>query len=118
MPTFKESLSYAVKGIQIFLEEKHIKVHAVIAVLVVIAGLMFKITIAEWLMCLFLIGLVIGFEIINTAIENLVNLVSPDYHPLAGKVKDLAAGAVLLAACIAVIGGVLIFGKYILALLN
>jgi diacylglycerol kinase len=118
MPTFKESLSFAVKGIQIFLEEKHMKVHTVIAVLVVIAGLMFKITITEWLMCLFLKGLVIGFEIINTAIENLVNLVSPDYHPLAGKVKDLAAGAVLLAACIAAIGGVLIFGKYILALLN
>lgn len=118
MPTFKESLSYAIKGIQIFLEEKHMRVHLVIAVLVIIAGLMFKITITEWLMCLFLIGLVIGFEIINTAIENLVNLVSPDYHPLAGKVKDLAAGAVLLAACIAVIGGVLIFGKYILALLN
>jgi diacylglycerol kinase len=118
MPTFKQSLSFALKGIQIFLEEKHMKVHIVIAVLVIISGFIFKITITEWLMCLFLIGLVIGFEIINTAIENLVNLVSPNFHPLAGKVKDLAAGAVLLAACVAVIGGVLIFGKYILALLH
>ena len=118
MPTFKQSLSFALKGLHIFLEEKHIKVHIIFAVLVIVAGFFFQISTTEWLMCLFLIGLVIGFEIINTAIENLVNLVSPDYHPLAGKVKDLAAGAVLLAACIAVVGGILIFGKYILALFN
>jgi diacylglycerol kinase len=115
--SFIKSLTFALNGLKFAIQEKHIKIHGIISILVVIAGFLFNITSFEWLMCLFLIGLVIGFEIINTAIENLVNLVSPNFHPLAGKVKDLAAGAVFIAACISVIGGILIFGKYILALL-
>jgi len=58
------------------------------------------------LMC---IGMVVGAEMINTAIENVVDLASPDQHPLAGKAKDIAAGAVLICAIISVIIGLLIF---------
>ena len=60
------------------------------------------------------IGLVLGLELINTAIEELVNLVMPTIHPQAGKVKDIAAGAVLAASVMAVVVGVLIFRKYLL----
>ena len=58
------------------------------------------------------IALVMGLEMINSAIENLVDLVTRDYHPLAGKVKDIAAGAVLIAAVLAVVIGVIVFGRY------
>lgn len=116
MPSFKQSLSFAANGIKVFWEEKHMKIHCVMALAVIVAGFFFKITLTEWLVCIILIALVLSLEIINTAIENLVNLVSPDYHPLAGKIKDLAAGAVLVSAIAAFICGSLIFGKYIIAL--
>ncbi len=114
MPNFKQSIFYALNGIKISLREKHIKVHVVIMFLVIIAGCYFKITVTEWLFCLLLFGLVISLEIINTAIEKLTDLVSPNYNINAGKVKDLAAGAVLFATLIAVVGGVIIFTKYVL----
>ena len=70
------------------------------------------------LVCFLLFGLVIGMEIINTAIERLVDLVSPHHNPKAGIIKDMAAGAVLFSAIMAIVCGVLIFGKYILDLLQ
>lgn len=116
MKQFFKSLSYAIKGLDVFWREKHIKIHVVAMLLVIAAGLYFHITQTEWLICLILFALVISIEIINTAIEHLVNLVSPEFNPLAGKIKDLAAGAVLFSAIIAFIAGCLIFTKYILAL--
>jgi diacylglycerol kinase len=116
MPSLKESFSYAIKGLDIFWKEKHIKIHVLAMLLVTVAGFYFHITQTEWLICLVLFALVISLEIVNTAIEHIVNLVSPEYNPLAGKIKDLAAGAVLFSAIIAFISGCLIFTKYILAL--
>lgn len=105
-------------GLKLAVEERHIRVHAVMALLVIAAGLFFNISQTEWLICLVLFVVIIGLEIINTAIEQLVNLVHPERHPLAGKVKDLSAGAVLFASVIAIVCAVLIFGKYILALVQ
>jgi len=85
------------------------QIHIVVAALVLIFGIVFKISIMEWIVCLLCIGLVFGAEMMNTAIENVVDLASPDLHPLAGKAKDIAAGAVLLCAIISVIIGLLIF---------
>lgn len=70
---------------------------------------MLKISITEWCFVTLCITLVIMAEAFNTAIENLTDLVSPDFHPLAGKTKDLAAGAVLIFSIGAVIVGLLIF---------
>jgi diacylglycerol kinase len=104
------SFVYAGRGIKVvFASEANMKIHIAIAILVVIFGFAFKINITEWIMCLLCIGLVFGAEMINTAIENVVDLASPDLHPLAGKAKDIAAGAVLLCAIISVIIGLLIF---------
>ncbi len=105
-----KSFGYAGRGIRIvFGTETNMKIHICIAVLVLIAGFTFKISAIEWIACLLCIGLVIGMEMVNTSIENIVDLVSPDYHPLAGKAKDVAAGAVLLCAIISVTIGLLVF---------
>jgi diacylglycerol kinase len=105
-----QSFGYAGRGIKlVFSSEANMKIHIIVAVLVVICGFFFQISIYEWIVCLLCIGLVFGAEMINTAIENVVDLVSPEHHELAGKAKDIAAGAVLIAAIISLIIGLLIF---------
>ena len=104
------SFGYAFRGIrEVFGSEANMKIHLVITFLVIISGIAFSISLIEWMFCLLCIGLVVGAEMINTAIENVVDLASPDQHPLAGKAKDIAAGAVLICAIISVIIGLLIF---------
>ncbi|MEG2574055.1 MAG: diacylglycerol kinase family protein, partial [Bacteroides sp.] len=83
-------------------------------VLVVIAGCLFHITRNEWIAILLCVALVFAAEAFNTAIERLVNIVSPERNVQAGDVKDIAAGAVLICAIIAAIVGLIIFTPYIL----
>jgi diacylglycerol kinase len=102
------------KGIKVSIQEqRNLKVQAIVALTTVGAGFYFDITSVEWCLILLTIALVMGLEMMNSAVEGLVDVVSPDYKPLAGKVKDIAAGAVLFAAILSVIIGVLIFRKYI-----
>ncbi len=109
------SFQYAGRGIRtVFGTETNMKIHICIAIVVLIAGFTFKISATEWIACLLCIGLVVGMEMVNTAIENIVDMVSPNYHPLAGKAKDIAAGAVLICAIISVVIGLLVFGPKIL----
>ncbi len=113
--TFLRGFVYAGKGIKVSIrEQRNLKVQCVIALTTVGAGFYFAIAPAEWCMVLLTIALVMGLEMMNSAVEGLVDIVSPDYRALAGKVKDIAAGAVLFAAILAVIIGVLIFRKYIM----
>lgn len=105
-----QSFVYAGRGIwSVFSSEPNMQIHIFISILVLIFGFVFQISATEWMLCLLCMGLVVGMEMINTAIENVVNLVSPDFHPLAGKAKDIAAGAVLICAIISVIVGLIIF---------
>ena len=105
-----QSFGYAIRGIrEVFGTETNMKIHIGITLLVIICGVVFSISLIEWIFCLLCIGLVIGAEMINTAIENVVDLASPEQHPLAGKAKDVAAGAVLICAIISVVIGLLIF---------
>lgn len=105
-----KSFGYAGRGIRVvFRSEPNMRIHIVVGLLVLICGFIFKISIIEWILCLLCFGLVLGAEMINTAIENVVDLVSPNHHILAGKAKDIAAGAVLICAIISVIIGLLIF---------
>lgn len=117
MPSFIKSVSYAVNGLKIAFSEKHVKIHLIAAIVVITAGLYFHITVIEWYMLLLCTGIVLALEIINTAIEHFVNLVEPNKNPKAGAIKDLAAGAVLIFSLITIIIGIMIFWKYILALL-
>lgn len=105
-----QSFGYAGRGIRlVFSTEANMKIHGMIAIIVVVCGLFFQISISEWIACLLCIGLVFSSEMINTALETVVYLASPNQHELAGKAKDIAAGAVLICAIISVIIGLLIF---------
>ena len=112
-----ESFGYAFKGIAtLFISEPNARIHAAVLSLVVLAGFYFQIERSEWLTIVLISALVLSAEAMNTAIEFVVDLVSPDYHPLAGKAKDVAAAAVLLAAFGAVVIGLIIFLPKIKAL--
>ena len=105
-----ESFGYAFKGIAtLFTSQPNARIHATVLGLVILAGFYFQIERSEWLTIVLISALVLSAEAMNTAIEFVVDLVSPDYHPLAGKAKDVAAAAVLLAAFGAVIIGLIIF---------
>lgn len=113
MKRFLRSSAFALRGIRTaFTEQPNLRIQGGVALLVSAAGFYFDITAMEWCVIILTIALVVGLELINSAIENLVDLVTPDYHPLAGKTKDIAAGAVLFAAVMAVVVGVVVFGRY------
>ncbi len=104
------SFKYALQGIkQSYKGEQNLKIHTVVAVLVIIFGFLLKINYLEWLICLVLIGLVLMAEFFNTAIEYVVDLASPKIHPLAKAAKDTASAGVLMMAIIATIIGLIIF---------
>ncbi len=108
-----DSFRFALAGLrELFAATPNARVHAVLSVAAVGLGFWLKISENEWLAVVGCIMLVIGLEAVNSAIENLVDLVSPGQHPLAGKAKDLAAGAVLWAAIgAAVVGGIVFLPK-------
>lgn len=103
----------AARGLRVLLaDEPHARFHAAATVLVLGLGFWLEISVAEWCAVILAIGLVWVGEAINTAIETVVDLASPARHALAGKAKDVAAGAVLLAAVTAAsIGGVVFLPK-------
>jgi diacylglycerol kinase (ATP) len=94
------------------------RIHAVAAVCAIVAGFALGITRGEWCAVVAAIGLVFTAEGLNTAIEAVMDLASPELHPLAEKAKDVAAGAVLLAAITAAVIGLLVFGPHVLALVQ
>jgi undecaprenol kinase len=109
------SFSYAIAGIRTAIkQERNIRIHLSISLVVIIFGFLFSITRVEWIFILLTIGGMISLEIINTAIERLVDLVTLEFHPLAKQAKDLAAGAVFSFAIISVMVGIIIFGPYLL----
>ena len=104
------SFKYAWQGIkQAYKGEQNLRIHTFIAILVIVFGFFLRISYAEWLLCLLLIGLVLMAEFINTAIEYVVDLASPNVHPLAKAAKDTASAGVLMMAIISAIIGLVIF---------
>lgn len=114
---FLLSFTYPIKGLRYaYRNEQNLAVDVGIALLVTIAGFIFKLNLVEWAILALTIGLVISCELINTAIEAVVDLVTEDYHPLAKVAKDTAAAAVFVFAIIAVIVGLIIFLPKVIAL--
>ena len=108
-PLYK-SFGYAFEGIFTCIRnERNMKIHCTAAVLVVIAGLILGLSVTEWCICLGLFGLVMALELVNTAVESVVDLVTEERKPLAKVAKDSAAGAVLIAAIMAAVIGLIIF---------
>jgi len=115
MRKFLRSFYYALRGIwKAVEEERNLKVQLLMLVVVVIAGFYYRITDQEWMFVIFSSGLVISLELINSSLERVVDLISKEFNVLAGKAKDIAAGAVLIASVASLIVGILIFKKYIL----
>lgn len=108
--SIRKSFGYAFEGIvSCIRNERNMKIHCVMALLVTAAGFILKISVMEWCICLLLFGLVMALELVNTALEAVVDLVTLERKPLAKTAKDTAAGAVLLAAAAAAIIGCIIF---------
>lgn len=107
---FSRSFMFALQGIRhVFGTEANMKIHLVFTFLVIACGVFFKISDVEWMFCLLSFGLVISMEMINTAIEKMVDYLSPDFNAIAGNIKDIAAGAVLISAIFAALTGLIIF---------
>lgn len=110
MKKFLLSFTFAWKGIlYAFRTQLNFKVHTVAALGAITLGIIYGIDHQEWLWILLAIGLVMISELLNTALEVLVDLVSPDFHPKAGAVKDVSAAAVLIMAFLAVLIGLIVF---------
>ncbi len=104
------SFSHAFDGLlDAYASEQNLCVHTIVAILVIACGLIVGLTNYEWIICLMLFGLVITAELLNTTFEHMVDLACPEINPLAKKVKDTAAAAVLVFAFISAIIGLMIF---------
>jgi len=112
-----KSFTFAWKGILTCAgHEQNITFHLIAAIIVVATGFCFGISRTEWMVVMLCIGTVIAAELFNSAIERLVDMVSPEWEKTAGEVKDIAAGAVLLTAIAAAIVGMIVFLPYVIAL--
>ena len=106
----RNSFKYSFQGIiSAFRTETNMKIHFIIMMLVIIAGVIFDLNAIEWIICVILFGLVISLELINTAIETTVDLAMPEINEKAKLAKDIAAVAVLVSAIVSVIVGLIIF---------
>ncbi len=104
------SFSCAFDGILVVIRgQRNFRIHLTFTLLVIIAGYAFGISAGEWCIILLAIGLVLAMEALNTAVEKLVDFVSPEFHAKAGEVKDIAAGGVLITAIAAILVGLVIF---------
>lgn len=113
-----KSFKFAFRGIWLVLHENNSRFHLAATLLAILLGVFWELESGQWLWVLAAVFSVWIAETFNTALEKLTDLVSPDFHPLAGKVKDLAAGCVLLASLFAVLVGMAIFLPKIIYLFN
>lgn len=112
-------LKYAYDGlVEACKTQLNMKIHLVAMILVIAAGILLDLSATEWVLITFCIGMVISTELINTALEYLVDLVSPEHNIQAGKVKDIAAAAVLIVSVMALVTGIIIFAPKFLMYLN
>ena len=104
------SFKFAFRGfVHLFKEEHNAWIHALAALVAIVMGTIFKVSVTEWIAIVFAIAIVFLSELINSSIENIVDLLHPEKDPRAGKIKDLAAAAVLIASIAALVIGILIF---------
>ncbi len=115
--SFLKSFSYAFKGIASALKQRNMKIIFVCAVLTIVVAVPLQVKSTDWCILLICIGAVISLEMMNCAIEGIVDLVHPQQGEKAGRIKDIAAGAVLIFSILSFIIGVITLGKYFLSFL-
>ncbi|MGG0657545.1 diacylglycerol kinase family protein [Rummeliibacillus pycnus] len=106
---FFRSFKYAIEGIRQVMAEQNFRFDLMVAFIVIVAGAFTGLSKIEWMILVMVITIMLSLEMINTAIERVVDLASPEKHPLAKAAKDISAGAVFVFACASVIIGILIF---------
>ncbi|MEH7010102.1 diacylglycerol kinase family protein [Neobacillus niacini] len=110
-----KSFSFALTGIKTALwTERNMRIHLFVSIVVIGCAIFLSISKVEWLFVIAAIGGILSLELLNTAIERVVDLITEEYHPLAKQAKDLAAGAVFVYAIMAVVIGIIIFLPYVL----
>lgn len=103
------SFGYAMEGIVAALKEQNLRLHVLAALVVFIAGMLTTLSITQWCIIVLVVFGMFTLEMMNSAIERVVDLASPEHHELAKAAKDIAAGAVLVFSIASVIIGLLIF---------
>ena len=114
--TFKDSFGYAKAGVKACFGERNFRIHLICGLLAMLLGALLDFSPGEFAVVLLLIGVILFAEMMNTALEAVVDLVTEEYHPLAKKAKDIAAGAVLVLCFFAVLIGIILYIPPILAL--
>jgi diacylglycerol kinase len=110
MKTFIKSVDFALQGMtQFFSKQRNAKLQTVMGITAITLGFIVSISPYQWLLVLFCIGLVISLEMINSAIEIFCDMVTTDFHPKIKIIKDVAAGAVLVASLASLVIGLIIF---------
>ena len=114
-PDFRKSFLFAIQGFRTAVAtERNIKVMLAVGACAVVAGIFCGFDLLSWAVILLCCGVVITAELLNTAVETVVDLVSPEFHPLAGRAKDIAAAAVWVLSVLVAVVGVLVFANAIL----
>lgn len=114
-PTFRHSFGFAIHGFLTALRtERNIRVMLGGAVFAVVMGIVLRIDLLSWAIVLVCCGMVVAGELMNTAIETIVDLVSPEFHPLAGRAKDIAAAAVWTLSIASALVGLVVFANALL----
>lgn len=114
-----ESVGHAIDGIQYTAtHERNFKIEIMFAITVTIASFILKVSIIEWAVLVLVIGMVLALEMVNTAIERCVDLVTKEYKELAKIAKDVAAGSVLIMSMFSVVIGIIIFLPKIIEILG
>ncbi len=113
------SFSYAFTGLKVlFIEDHNARIHVLAAVCAIAGGILLKITLLEWVIITFAIGLVLIVETINSSLENIADFLTTENNDKIKKIKDLAAASVLISSIVALVIGMLIFLPKIITLLT
>ncbi len=117
--SFLKRVGFSFEGLKSAWEnESNFKIQVVIAILVIVFGFIFHLSINQWILVVICIGLVLGAELFNTALENLADRITTDYDPIIKTAKDISAAAVLIFAIISATIGLLIFLPKIIRIFN
>lgn len=116
---FVESVGHALDGIEYTVDhERNFKIEILFAIIVTVTSFILKVSLMEWTILVLVIGMILALEMINTAIERCVDLVTKDYRELAKIAKDVSAGAVFVMSIFSVVIGIIIFLPKIIELIN
>lgn len=118
-PSFKRSFLFAFQGFRTaFRQERNIKVMVGMGACAILLGMVLRLDLVSWAVVLVCCGIVIACELVNTAVETVVDLVSPEFHPLAGRAKDIAAAASWTISAFVAVAGLLVYLNAFLKLIS